>query len=136
MNGDVHVPPFIDRVHRVLVSLTIMANQSLTTGGISTGVLIEEECFDVIVFLVLVMFEILRALIKEKYLTSAHYSGRFGKCMSGIFRLGGVLIVLASLLTGFNSALADSKDPVGDWWLVYSVGTGKNNIVFVADLTS
>ena len=56
--------------------------------------------------------------------------------MSGIFRLGGVLIVLASLLTGFNSVLADSKDPVGDWWLVYSVGTGKNNIVFVADLTS
>ena len=52
--------------------------------------------------------------------------------MLGIFRLGDVLIVLASLLTGLRSALAESKGPVGNWWRVYSVGTGKNNSVFAA----
>lgn len=44
--------------------------------------------------------------------------------------------ILTTLLTASASAIADNASPIGDWWRVLSIGTGKNNIVFVADLNS
>lgn len=56
--------------------------------------------------------------------------------MATLFKINKPLIVLVSLLAAATSALADKTDPIGNLWLIYGVGTGKNNIVFVADLPS
>lgn len=59
-----------------------------------------------------------------------------GRSMSEFLRLNKGVITLTLLLTASTSAIADKANPIGDWWSVFSTGTGKNNIVFVADLTS
>ncbi|WP_350022929.1 MULTISPECIES: hypothetical protein [Pseudomonas] len=56
--------------------------------------------------------------------------------MPEFLKLNKYVIPITLLLAASTSAIADKANPIGDWWRVYSIGTGKNNIVFVADLTS